>query len=185
MKGRGIGSRMLRYVESLYPVTMVGVVSCRTDILPFYTKRGYNTFAEEEFDSAGLAELSDITRRGLKYVKKQKINNVDEEMIKVMQASHADMETVMDVVNSGYAEELGNATIAFKKSNKFETLEEVLAMRDDLYVAKVGFEIVGVIGIGKINSSYLLGTLAVRKDLQGYGVGGALLQYAQSRHERN
>ena len=76
LKGNGLGSRLLRYAESLHPITTLGVVSCRTDILPFYEKRGYQTFAEEDWDTMGIADLTHITRRGLTYIMKKKINNI-------------------------------------------------------------------------------------------------------------
>ena len=81
---------------------MVKVVSCREDILPFYAKRGYNTFAEREFDESGIANVCDITRRGLKYVMKQKVNRIEKELIKVMPADISDIKTIVEFVNIVY-----------------------------------------------------------------------------------
>jgi GNAT superfamily N-acetyltransferase len=44
-QGRGIGKLLLDFAESLAPVSRIEVVSCRTDILPMYEKRGYRTVA--------------------------------------------------------------------------------------------------------------------------------------------
>ena len=83
-KGKGIGSKLLRYMENLYPITMVGVVSCRIDLMPFYAKRGYITTKEDDLDDMGIAEFQYVTRRGLKYIWKQKINfeTLDNELMK-------------------------------------------------------------------------------------------------------
>ena len=184
MKGRGIGSKMLRYAETLHQVTMLGVVSCRADVLPFYAKRGYNTFEEVDFDTAGggFVNVGDITRRGLKYVKKQKINNVEKEMIKVLPAESADIESIINVVNFAYKIEIGNIGIAFKDTDRFDSVQDAFDMKDDLHVAKVRFETVGVIGISLVESSAMLGPIAARKDMQGYRVGEALLVFAESPH---
>ena len=42
----GLGGRIMRWLEAEYDITSVGVVSCRTDILPFYERRGYRTFQQ-------------------------------------------------------------------------------------------------------------------------------------------
>ena len=42
----GLGGRIMRCLEAQYDITSVGVVSCRTDILPFYQRRGYRTFQQ-------------------------------------------------------------------------------------------------------------------------------------------
>ena len=36
-----VGAVSVLLCESLAPVSQVDVVSCRTDLLPFYAKRGY------------------------------------------------------------------------------------------------------------------------------------------------
>ena len=182
MKGQGVGSWMLRYAETLHPITMVGVVSCRADILPFYTKRGYKTCKEEDFDTAGIANVADITRRGLKYVKKQKINKVEKDMIKVMPADFDDIQSIVAVVNSAYQIELGDTGIAFKNADRFLSVQDALDLKDDLHVAKIGIEIIGVIAITVMTDSAILGPLAVSPGLQGYGVGRALLDFAESLH---
>ena len=42
----GLGRRIMSWVESQYDITIVGVVSSRSDVLPFYQARGYRTFQE-------------------------------------------------------------------------------------------------------------------------------------------
>ena len=42
----GLGRRMMSWLESQYDITSVGVVSSRSDVLPFYQARGYRTFKE-------------------------------------------------------------------------------------------------------------------------------------------
>ena len=159
---------------------MVKVVSCREDILPFYAKRGYNTFAEREFDESGIANVCDITRRGLKYVMKQKVNRIEKELIKVMPADISDIKPIVESVNIAY--KAMHVEFGLEQRDRFNSIEAALDMKDNLHVAKVGFETVGVIGIQESDSASLLSPLAVRTDVQGYGVAGALLEYAESRH---
>ena len=40
-QGQGIGSLLLKYAEDRHKVTEIGLVSCRTDLEGFYSKRGY------------------------------------------------------------------------------------------------------------------------------------------------
>ena len=40
-QGQGVGTALLKFAESLAPVSRIGCVSCRTDLIPFYAKRGY------------------------------------------------------------------------------------------------------------------------------------------------
>ena len=42
----GLGGRIMSQLEAHHDITSVGVVSCRTDILPFYRARGYRTFQQ-------------------------------------------------------------------------------------------------------------------------------------------
>ena len=43
---QGIGGRIIRALEAEYEITEVGVVSCRTDVLPWYDRNGYKTCHE-------------------------------------------------------------------------------------------------------------------------------------------
>ena len=38
---KGIGSRLLQFSETLAPVQKLFVAECRTDLIPFYKKRGF------------------------------------------------------------------------------------------------------------------------------------------------
>ena len=78
---------------------------------------------------------------------------------------------------------MGDTGIAFKTTDRFETVQDALDMKNDLHVAKVGLEIVGIIGITPLKASSALGPLAVSPERQGYGVGDSLLQYAESSHK--
>ena len=51
-----MGSLMLASLEAEHPVTGVGVVSCRSDILPWYTRRGYTTYMELPLDEVRRVE---------------------------------------------------------------------------------------------------------------------------------
>ena len=55
-QGRGVGSLILASLEAEHPVTGVGVVSCRSDILPWYTRRGYTTYMELPLDEVRRVE---------------------------------------------------------------------------------------------------------------------------------
>lgn len=37
-QGQGVGTALLKFAESLAPVSRIGCVSCRTDLIPFYAK---------------------------------------------------------------------------------------------------------------------------------------------------
>ena len=58
-QGRGLGSRILSQLEAEHPVTGVGVVSCRSDILPWYERRGYRTTGQVKLDKVrqGMLEI--------------------------------------------------------------------------------------------------------------------------------
>ena len=95
-------------------------------------------------------------------------------------AELADIKSIVNVLNSAYRIEMGDTGIAFKSTNRFDTVQDALDMKNDLHVANVGFEIVGIIGITHLKASSGLGPFAVSPDWQGYGVGDSLLQYAES-----
>jgi len=73
-KGQGIGSQMLDWVEAKYEVTKVGVVSCRTDLFPWYRSRGYRTTLHLPLDQSPVALEGAITREGLTYVEMARYN---------------------------------------------------------------------------------------------------------------
>ena len=103
-------------------------------------------------------------------------------MIQVMPAELKDIETIANVVNAAYKIELGNTGIAFKNANRFLSVQEALDLKNDLHVAKIGNQIVGVVGITTMNKSSILGPLGVDPEFQGYGIGRALMDFAESKH---
>ena len=58
-QGQGLGSRILAALEAEHPVTGVGVVSCRSDILPWYDKRGYITCGMVKLDKVRTGDIED------------------------------------------------------------------------------------------------------------------------------
>ena len=65
-QGRGLGSRILTRLEAEHPVTGVGVVSCRSDILPWYERRGYRTTGQVKLDKVRHG-IMETTRHGTSY----------------------------------------------------------------------------------------------------------------------
>ena len=45
-QGAGLGSKIMRALEAEHDITEVGVVSCRSSVLPWYSGRGYITYEE-------------------------------------------------------------------------------------------------------------------------------------------
>ena len=74
MQGYGIGRVLLDYAESLHRVTEVDVVSCRTDLLPMYEKRGYREVRVNRLEDVGKEELKWTTRNGLTMIYMRKNN---------------------------------------------------------------------------------------------------------------
>ena len=73
-QGQGYGSKLLAHVESLAPVAQLGCVSCRTDLLPFYTKRGYQEVQRRFISELIVSEpdLAFVTRDNLELITLQK-----------------------------------------------------------------------------------------------------------------
>ena len=46
LQGQGVGGALLDYAESLRGRTEVGIVSCRTDLLDYYGRRGDRSVKE-------------------------------------------------------------------------------------------------------------------------------------------
>ncbi|XP_057307211.1 uncharacterized protein LOC130645287 isoform X1 [Hydractinia symbiolongicarpus] len=42
---QGVASRMLEYAETLADISKLDIISCRTDVIPYYKKRGYKEVA--------------------------------------------------------------------------------------------------------------------------------------------
>ena len=71
LQGKGYGGKIFDFAESLAKITQIDCVSCRTDLFPFYEKRGYieiERVPAEEYDEM----KGTITRSGLEMVIMQK-----------------------------------------------------------------------------------------------------------------
>ena len=71
LQGKGYGAKIFDFAESLAKITQIDCVSCRTDLFPFYEKRGYieiERVPAEEYDEM----KGTITRSGLEMVIMQK-----------------------------------------------------------------------------------------------------------------
>ena len=91
-------------------------------------------------------EVRFLTRKGLKYILKQKINRVNLQQLTVRPLSGRDsLETVMEVVNQAYIIEIGNTGLAFKELDRLRSVEDLV--KEETHVAQLGGEIVGVVGI--------------------------------------
>ena len=69
-QGMGYGGELLDFAESTRPKSQVYVVSCRTDILPWYEKRGYKEISRCPAES--IIPQETLTRDGLEMIKLQK-----------------------------------------------------------------------------------------------------------------
>ena len=74
-----------------------------------------------------------LTRTGLKYILKQKINRVNLSHLRVRPLSTQDsLDTVMEVVNEAYSIEIGNTGLAFKELDRFRS--RVKNSRSEIYI---------------------------------------------------
>ena len=69
-QGMGYGGELLDFAESTRPKSQVYVVSCRTDILPWYEKRGYKEISR--CPAKSIIPPETLTRDGLEMIKLQK-----------------------------------------------------------------------------------------------------------------
>jgi hypothetical protein len=69
-QGKGIGTRILNFAESLAQIAQIEVVSCRSDLFPFYEKRGFKEI--RRFPCEKYVPATEITRTGLEMVVMQK-----------------------------------------------------------------------------------------------------------------
>ena len=65
-QGKGYGSQMLNFVESLAQTAQIFTVSCRTELISFYTHRGYTEVKRVPVEEYIPAQY--LTRSGLKMV---------------------------------------------------------------------------------------------------------------------
>ena len=66
----GYGRKLLEFAESTRPKSQVWVVSCRTDLLPWYQKRGYQEISRCPAETIIPPET--LTRNGLEMILLQK-----------------------------------------------------------------------------------------------------------------
>ena len=101
-----------------------------------------------------------LTRTGLMYVKKQKINKLTPDMIRVRKYQTGDsLETAFELINAAYKLEIGDSGLAFKKFDRLQSAEDIEA--DNLHIALVGEAMVGciVIAPGTDTETAIIGRL--------------------------
>ena len=65
-QGKGIGKMLLDFAESLAETSEMEVVSCRTDVLPIYERRGYKTIGTVPITD--YLHPSELTRLDLEFL---------------------------------------------------------------------------------------------------------------------
>ena len=70
LQGKGYGSQILDFAESLASIAQLEVVSCRSDLFPYYMKRGYKEV--RRFPVEKYIPVERLTRTGLQMVVMQK-----------------------------------------------------------------------------------------------------------------
>ena len=77
-QGKGYGSRILDFAESLAGIAQIQieVVSCRSDLFPYYVKKGFKEVRRYPFEEYNPA--CKLTRSGIKMVVMQKIREIDQ-----------------------------------------------------------------------------------------------------------
>ena len=77
-QGKGFGSRILDFAESLAGAAQIQieVVSCRSDLFPYYVKRGFKEVRRYPFEEYN--PVCKLTRSGIQMVVMQKIRKVDQ-----------------------------------------------------------------------------------------------------------
>ena len=66
LQGKGYGSQILDFAESLASIAQLEVVSCRSDLFPYYMKRGYKEvrrFPAEKYRSTSGSKIATCTRK--------------------------------------------------------------------------------------------------------------------------
>ena len=63
-QGKGYGTQIMNFIESLAPIQQVGVVSCRTDLMPIYQGRGYVIMKKDPI----IEHVPYLTRTDLEYI---------------------------------------------------------------------------------------------------------------------
>ena len=70
LQGKKYGAKLLDLAESLASTSQIQTVSCRTDLLAFYAKRGYTEVGR--YPANQFIPEETMTRTGLEMVKMQK-----------------------------------------------------------------------------------------------------------------
>ena len=68
-----MGTQILSFAESLAPIAEIDVVDCRSDLFPYYGKRGYKEVKRIPVEEHIPPET--LTRSGLKMVIMHKMKN--------------------------------------------------------------------------------------------------------------
>ena len=74
VQGLGVGGWILDQVEARRPATRLATVSCRTDLLGWYRRRGYTVTSEEPLHTQDWYSDTIVNRHDLKFVKLLKDN---------------------------------------------------------------------------------------------------------------
>ena len=82
-------------------------------------------------------------------------------MIKIRKFSRNvdNLDNILSIVNEAYKIEIGQEGVAFKKFDRLGSTEEILT--DQLHVALIGYQIVGVININTKHNIAELGNLLI------------------------
>ena len=105
-----------------------------------------------------ISNMDALTRKDLMYIKKQKINKLTPDMIRVREYQTGDdLEAVLKLINAAYKLEIGDSGLAFKKFDRLLSAEDIEA--DKLHIALVGEAMVGCIVIAPSTDSANIGRL--------------------------
>ena len=105
-----------------------------------------------------ISNMDALTRKDLMYIKKQKINKLTPDMIRVREYQTGDdLEAVLKLINAAYKLEIGDSGLAFKKFDRLRSAEDIEA--DKLHIALVGEVMVGCIVIAPSTDSANIGRL--------------------------
>ncbi|MDQ4093831.1 MAG: GNAT family N-acetyltransferase [Actinomycetota bacterium] len=106
-------------------------------------------------------------------------------LIRFCRATRADVESIVSLVDAAYrGEGLGGWTteahLVGVRRTDAEAVEEVLAAPESMVIlARIDGDLVGCSQLTKQSSCPVLGMLAVRPELQGRGIGGAIIGEAE------
>ena len=103
--------------------------------------------------------------------------------LRIRKSALADIESVFKVVNDAYKVVVGESGESFRKVGRFESIDEVMKINHTLWVAERQEEIVGVVGMKLQENVVEIGPLAVPTRYQRMGIGGKLLDFAESQGE--